>query len=115
MKLFCGQPTIKPMTNDFYDFSPHIAVADERLGSSSQFCIRRAYRGTPIGFYLFAMGYYWAMKKGLAQIICVINPKIQTYMRRYGYKPLASQLYDAQKRLPMACNPLLRISRLMLS
>lgn len=82
----------------FFDFAPYLAArglgAEHRVGAASQLAVEREYRKKPgLSFSLMAMGYYWAISRGLTHLKGAVNPDALPVLRGTGCEPIAPEFF----------------------
>ena len=88
----------------FFDFAAALAArglgAEARVGAGSQLAVEREYRKQPgLSFSLMAMGYYWAISRGLTHIKGAANPDALSIFRGTGFEPIGPELFDEAHKL----------------
>lgn len=84
----------------YFDFSSFIPANAGAIGTASMFWVRRRYQGTRIAYYILDSMNRSARHSGWSHIICSVNPEIQRFLSREGYKALSLELYSQSHRLP---------------
>ena len=86
--------------NDYYDFSTYLPSAGTKIGSGSLLFVERAFRMVErLSFSLMGMGLCWAASRGLTHVVGVVNPEVESFFLKVGFKRLATQIYDEKRKL----------------
>jgi N-acyl-L-homoserine lactone synthetase len=86
-------------TDEFYDFTDHIAPAVTD-GCSGMLVVARDYRATPrLVVSMVAMGYLWAASRGVTRLLGTINPERLDAFCATGYRQVAPEFHHEARGL----------------
>ena len=97
---FMEQAVAGTSGDEFFEFSAYLPQKDEKTGSGSMLFLESSYRDARgLSFKLMAMGFYWAHCRKISFITGVINPESERFFLRFGFRMLASPMYDDERQL----------------
>jgi len=87
--------------DDYFDFTPYLP-AEGRPGSASQLAVHPDYRTVPgLIFSMVAMGYSWAMQRGLTHLTAAARPEVRATLVQAGWKVLGETFFHEGHGLPV--------------